>query len=121
MSLEVFNPDDALVRVITRQGRNDGFQFKTHPNMDKTLYNSQGVLGLKDPNRPFPTNSSLGVLKWRFKTTDEDMVPLVINCWPSPSGSESYVNIEYEATDKFDLHNVQILIPIPSAEAPQVN
>eukprot|EP00962_Isochrysis_galbana_P024086 scaffold7365_cov67-Isochrysis_galbana.AAC.2 len=27
-----------------------------------------GVLGLKDVSRAFPTNSSLGVLKWRFQT-----------------------------------------------------
>ena len=121
MSLEVFDPATALVQVVTAQGNNPGFQFKTHPNMNKQLYNSQGVLTLKDPSRPFPTNSSLGVLKWRYQTREEDQVPLVINCWPSPSGSETYINIEYEATDQFDLHNVQILVPVPSADAPTVN
>jgi hypothetical protein len=37
-----------------RQGPNAGFQFKTHPNIDKAGYGN-GVLGLKDPSRPFPT------------------------------------------------------------------
>lgn len=37
-----------------RQGQNSGFQFKTHPNIDKAGYGN-GVLGLKDPSRPFPT------------------------------------------------------------------
>eukprot|EP00775_Hariotina_reticulata_P013884 gene13884-14004_t len=51
-------------------------------------------VGLKDPSRPFPTGSELGVLKWRFQSRDESLVPLSINCWPSASGSQSYVNIE---------------------------
>jgi hypothetical protein len=39
-----------------RQGSNPGFQFKTHPNIDKGGYGN-GVLGLKDPSRPFPTGA----------------------------------------------------------------
>ena len=49
------------------------------------------------------------------------MVPLSINCWPSVSGGESYVNIEYEATADFDLQNVVISIPLPAlSQAPRV-
>ena len=49
------------------------------------------------------------------------MVPLTINCWPSVSGGESYVNIEYESTVAFDLQNVVITIPLPAlAHAPRV-
>lgn len=46
------------------------------------------------------------MLKWRLQTRDESQVPLTINCWPSVSGADSYVNIEYEATAPFDLHKV---------------
>ncbi len=50
------------------------------------------------------------------------MVPLLINCWPSASGGESYVNIEYESTTDFDLQNVAIAIPLPAlAASPKVN
>ncbi len=77
---------------------------------------------MKDPSRPFPTGAQLGVLKWRLQTRDESVVPLSINCWPSISGGESYVNIEYESTASFDLQNVNILIPLPgTAQTPQVN
>ena len=49
-------------------------------------------------------------------------MPLSINCWPSVSGGESYVNIEYEATGAFDLQNVVVAIPLPAlASAPRVN
>lgn len=57
-----------------------------------------------------------------LQTTDESMVPLLINCWPSASGGESYVNIEYESTTDFDLQNVAIAIPLPALSAsPKVN
>ena len=110
--------EDAFIRVAVATGLNEGFQFKTHPNIDKALHASDGVLGLKDPNRPFPMGSPLGILKWRYQTRDESKVPLSINCWPSVSGGESFVSIEYEATDKFDLHNVVISIPLPPLRDP---
>lgn len=110
--------EDAFIRVAIAAGDNEGFQFKTHPNIDKALHASEGVLGLKDPNRPFPMGSPLGILKWRYQTRDESMVPLSINCWPSVSGGESFVSIEYEATEAFDLHNVVVSIPLPPLRDP---
>lgn len=57
-----------------------------------------------------------------LQTQDESRVPLTINCWPSSSGADSYVNIEYESTVDFDLHHVAISIPVPSASsAPRIN
>eukprot|EP00879_Flechtneria_rotunda_P014343 GHRR01014983.1.p1 GENE.GHRR01014983.1~~GHRR01014983.1.p1 ORF type:complete len:479 (+),score=151.16 GHRR01014983.1:639-2075(+) len=121
MSLVVGNDADAYVSLQIRQGANQGFQFKTHPNIDKAGY-SNGVLGLKDPSRPFPTGSELGVLKWRFQGRDESLVPLLINCWPSASGSDSYVNIEYESGVDYDLQHVAIAVPVPHlSHAPVVN
>lgn len=121
MSLVVGNDADAYVAVQIRQGNNPAFQFKTHPNIDKAGY-SNGVLGLKDPSRPFPTGSELGVLKWRFQSKDEDLVPLSINAWPSASGKDCYVNIEYESNVDYDLQGVVIAIPLPHlGHAPTVN
>ncbi|KAG2435159.1 hypothetical protein HXX76_007243 [Chlamydomonas incerta] len=122
MSLVVNTDEEAFIRIAVNSGANKGFQFKTHPNIDKNLYSSSNVLGLKDPARPFPTGSELGILKWRFQTKEENLVPLSINCWPSVSGGESYVNIEYESTSELDLQNVQIIIPVPATgHAPTVN
>ena len=56
----------ARVRVLFEVGANQGYQFKTHPNIDKQLYASN-VLGLKDSDRPFPTGSALPILKWRMQ------------------------------------------------------
>lgn len=114
--------DSQCVKVLLDGTPSSAYQFKTHPNIDKTLYSSENILGLKDPTRPFPTGAPLGVLKWRYQSMDESDIPLTINCWPSVSGGQSYVNIEYECTAPFDLHNVAIVIPVPAlASPPQVN
>ncbi|KAF5448619.1 hypothetical protein F2P56_029130 [Juglans regia] len=124
--LQILNEEDSHIQVQVETGGNPGILFKTHPNMNKELFSNENILGLKDPNRPFPTGqggdaAGVGLLKWRMQTTDESMVPLTINCWPSVSGNETYVSIEYEASSMFDLQNVVISVPLPALrEAPSV-
>ncbi|PQM33936.1 coatomer subunit delta [Prunus yedoensis var. nudiflora] len=127
LSLQILNQEDAHIQVQIETGANPGILFKTHPNMNKELFSNENILGLRDPSRPFPTGQAgdaggVGLLKWRMQTTDESMVPLTINCWPSVSGNETYVNIEYEASQMFDLRNVVISVPLPALrEAPRVS
>lgn len=46
---------------------------------------------------------------------------VAVNCWPSVSGNETYVSIEYEASSMFDLRNVVISVPLPALrEAPTI-
>ncbi|GLT67258.1 hypothetical protein SLA2020_395790 [Shorea laevis] len=126
LSLQILNQDDGLIQVQIETGGNPGILFKAHPNMNKELFSSENILGLKDPNRPFPTGSAgdaagVGLLRWRMQSADESMVPLTINCWPSVSGNETYVSIEYEASSMFDLCNVVISVPLPALrEAPNI-
>lgn len=103
--------EKAYIQLAIATGNNAGVQFNTHPNIDKALYSSKQLLGVKDPSKPFPIGLPQVILKWRFQTTDVDLVPITVNCWPTPSASETFINIEYEATAKYDLHNVVIAIP----------
>eukprot|EP00252_Welwitschia_mirabilis_P008752 TRINITY_DN2088_c0_g1_i4.p1 TRINITY_DN2088_c0_g1~~TRINITY_DN2088_c0_g1_i4.p1 ORF type:complete len:528 (+),score=127.69 TRINITY_DN2088_c0_g1_i4:321-1904(+) len=127
LALQIQQKEDGFIQVQIETGSNNSFQFKTHPNINKELFANNNLLGLKDPSRPFPagpTGDALGVglVKWRMQTTDEALVPLNINCWPSVSGGETYVNIEYEASKMFDLQNVVITIPLPALrDPPSVN
>merc|ERR1719365_47797 len=76
---------------------NKSIQLQTHPNIDKDLFRTRCVIGLKNPAKPFPLNTGVGVLKWRLQTTDESCIPLSINCWPSDNGSGGCdANIEFE-------------------------
>ncbi|KAK4773189.1 hypothetical protein SAY87_028208 [Trapa incisa] len=125
LSLQILNQGDGSIQVQIESGSNPGILYKTHPNINKDLFSNENILGLKDPNRPFPTgqasDAGVGLLKWRMQSVDESMVPLTINCWPSVSGNETYVSIEYEASSTFDLRNVVISVPLPALrEAPNV-
>ncbi|KAL9237512.1 hypothetical protein vseg_012050 [Gypsophila vaccaria] len=124
LSLQILEEKDAYLHVQVESKNNPSILFKTHPNINKELFSTDNILGLKDPNRPFPTGQSgdgVGLLKWRMQSRDESFVPLTISCWPSVSGSQTDVSIEYEASSTFDLKNVIISVPIPSLrEAPNV-
>lgn len=100
-----------------------GVQLQTHPNVDKKLFQSASIIGLKNPEKPFPLNQDIGVLKWRFQTQDDGFMPLSINCWPNEVGNKCDVNIEYELERQdLELNDVTIAIPMPSGVgAPVVN
>ncbi|KAF2068437.1 hypothetical protein CYY_010238 [Polysphondylium violaceum] len=108
------------IKIPTAQGplARKSFQFNTHPLIDKQLFVESNLLKLKDPSRGFP---STGILKWRCKTTDDSMIPLKVSCWPSPGRDSTTVNMEYESLASFELKNIQIFIPNPSASSPIVN
>ncbi|KAF5792966.1 putative Longin-like domain superfamily, coatomer delta subunit, Mu domain-containing protein [Helianthus annuus] len=109
--------DGGLANIDIESAGNPEIKFKTHPNINKELFSSENILESKDPNRPFPAGQSgdgLGLLKLRMQSKDEPAVPLTINCWPSVSGNEIYVSIEYEASSMFDLQNVVISVPLPA-------
>ncbi|AQK40431.1 Coatomer subunit delta [Zea mays] len=137
LALQVLNDTDGFIQLQIESQDIPGLSFKTHPNINKDLFNSQQILGAKDPNRPFPSGQNeTPLVKWRIQGMDESSLPLSggnlffffcltiyqsVNCWPSVSGNETYVNIEYEASEMFDLHNVVISIPLPAVrEAPSV-
>lgn len=67
MYMQAASEEDAFVNVAVNVGSNKGYSFKTHPNIDKNLYNTQNILALRDPERPFPSGSPVGILKWRMQ------------------------------------------------------
>lgn len=56
-----------------------GIQIQTHPNVDKELFRTKQNIALKNATKPFPLNTDVGVLKWRFQTQDENLIPLTSN------------------------------------------
>jgi len=124
LTLKIASEDASKVRLNLTGAPRDGAQLQTHPNIDKALFNGRRQIGMKQADRPFPVNTDVGVLKWRFVTEDESQIPLMINCWPSENNSGGCdVNIEYELEDEsLELRDVEITIPVPSGSgAPVMN
>uniref|UniRef100_A0A8C1I9Y8 Coatomer subunit delta n=1 Tax=Cyprinus carpio TaxID=7962 RepID=A0A8C1I9Y8_CYPCA len=115
ITLRVSDEKNGRIRLKVNNNDKKGVQLQTHPNVDKKLFTVESVIGLKNPDKSFPLKSDVGVLKWRLQTTDEALIPLTINCWPSESGTGCDVNIEYELQDEsLELNDVVISIPVPS-------
>lgn len=122
-TLKITNDRFGRVKIAFLNGDSKGIQLQTHPNVDKKLFQSASIIGLKNPEKPFPLNQDIGVLKWRLQTQDDGFMPLSINCWPNEVGNKCDVNIEYELErEDMELNDVVITIPMPSGVgSPVVN
>jgi len=124
MTLRVSDENCGRIKLRLQNTNNKNIQLQTHPNIDKELFRTRSIIGLKNPAKPFPLNAGVGVLKWRFQTQDEAAIPLSINCWPSENGSGGCdVNIEFTLENtELELNDVVISIPIPNGVgAPNVS
>eukprot|EP00871_Galdieria_phlegrea_P003769 jgi/Galph1/4393/GphlegSOOS_G3111.1 len=113
LMLQVSDPSKACVRFHMQMGNMNAFQVRTHPNIDKSLWTSNQILGLKDASRPFPAGNPLSILRWRLVSSEESLIPLSINCWPAQSSTDTVVIIEYELMSIKELQNILISVPIP--------
>merc|ERR1719187_1810983 len=100
LTLRISDEQLGRVKLYLQNTNNKNIQLQTHPNIDKELFRLQSVIGLKNPAKSFPLNTGVGVLKWRYQTTEDTAMPININCWPSDNGSGGCdVNIEFELED----------------------
>uniref|UniRef100_A0A8D3C029 Coatomer subunit delta n=1 Tax=Scophthalmus maximus TaxID=52904 RepID=A0A8D3C029_SCOMX len=109
VTLRVTDDKSGRIRLIINNNDNKGLQLQQLLKIPETITHPN------NPDKSFPLNNDVGVLKWRLQTTDDALIPLTINCWPSESGTGCDVNIEYELQDdSLELNDVVISIPVPS-------
>ncbi|CAH2098869.1 unnamed protein product [Euphydryas editha] len=118
LTLRISNEQFGRIHVHVDNKDTRPLQLQTHPNVDKEAFRSEGVIRLKQAQRPFPLHSDVGVLKWRLAhaPSDDRAAPLSVNCWPSEGANGGCdVNIEYELEqDHLILSDVSIVIPLPT-------
>lgn len=123
LNLTAMTDDVANCTIKLRSLSNmSNFSFTTHPKMNKALYDKSSVLQLKDQNKGFPSGRPVGILKWTNTSSNDDMIPIKINCWPEEEGrGVMNVNIEY-AMDlaNMELHDVKIHIPLGTSASPNI-
>lgn len=98
-------------------------QYKTHPNIDKKLFNGSKEIGMKDPSKPFPSNDqTLGVLRWKVTpkasvdSEENVLLPLMLTTWVNNNNDGTItLTFEYEnVTDQF-IDEATVLIPAVNA------
>ncbi|TFK56783.1 hypothetical protein OE88DRAFT_1650241 [Heliocybe sulcata] len=126
LNLHITDPDLARVKIYLATPNADlgsELQFKQHPKVEKFVPSKDRVIALRDPSKGFPVGPALAVLRWRYAGTDESLVPLSINCWPTPNNDGTCdVNIEYELeNENITLYDVVVSIPLPAGSYPTVS
>lgn len=122
VKLCVFDPDQSKVLVKT-SGAVKGIQYSLHPKMDRTLWESEGVLSLKDRSKGFPIGSDNAplVLRYRWSTKEECEIPFSVNVWPSTVDGRSVVNVEIQLVKSgFSWRDIIVSIPCATQEPPEV-
>lgn len=125
LQIRISNPELAKAQIKLSLNDSSEFstQYKTHPNVDKKLFNSNSIIGLKDPTKPFPSNDlNLGVLRWRStlkKTDSEDasgLLPIILTTWVNNDNDGTIgLTFEYEVNTAKNVDEVIIIIPIVNA------
>jgi len=95
MTLRVSDENCAKIKLKLQNTDNKNIQLQTHPNIDKELFRSKTVIGLKNPAKPFPVNTGVGVLKWRFQTQNDVVISIPI---PHGVGAPNVSECEGEYT-----------------------
>lgn len=106
----------------------DKKQFKTHPNVDRNLFQLENIVTVKDKSKTFPSNDQpLGVLRWRSvgKQDDNSLVPFIFTIWTNVlDDGQAQVTLEYELTSEFiekhpnhpSIENLKILVPVATQD-----
>lgn len=120
LTLTANNDESGLCSVQMKLGSNLSlFTLNTHPKINKPLFDRNGLLQLKDTTKGFPSARPVGILKWTYSNTSDELLPLQINCWPEEEGrNRMNVTIEYTMPlSNLTLHDVEITIPLGTSDS----
>jgi coatomer subunit delta len=121
LTLTALDDESANCGVQLKLGDTGEFVFNTHPKVNKPLYDKSYLVQLKDTSKGFPSERPVGILRWTYACTNDDLVPLKINCWPEEeSRGQMNVSIEYTLEKSMDLHDVRIRIPLGTSDSPTI-
>ncbi|KAJ2907241.1 hypothetical protein MKZ38_006535 [Zalerion maritima] len=119
LSLRITDASLTKLKLNLAANPSHGAQFRTHPNVDRNLFNSSKVIQMSNSARGFPVNNPVGVLRWRAspKTDDSSAVPITFTVWANRGSGNNYsMTVEYELTGGGTLQDVSVSIPFATSE-----
>lgn len=118
LTLRISDPSLTKVKLNLNAIPSHGAQFRTHPNVDRNLFNGSKIIQMSNTSRGFPVNNAVGVLRWRAspKTDDTSACPISFTVWINKEGDKYNMTIEYELTGGDALADVSVVIPYSGSE-----
>jgi hypothetical protein len=119
LHLRISDPTLTKVKLDLVAKQSHGVQFRTHPNVDKAMFNGSKAIQMTNTAKGFPVNNSVGVLRWKAspKTDDTTALPIQFTVWVvGGQGDPLNITIEYELTGEDPLKDVTVIIPYASSE-----
>ena len=119
LHLRISDPSLTKVKLDLLASPTHGAQFKTHPKVDKAIFNNAQALQLKDQSSGFPVNNSVGVLRWAVSASADtpDILPITFTVWVNKGSDDSFtITVEYELTGTDSLTDVVVMIPYSTSE-----
>ncbi|KAL8761853.1 MAG: hypothetical protein Q9184_002056 [Pyrenodesmia sp. 2 TL-2023] len=119
LQLRIADSSLTKVKLDLTANASHNAQFRTHPNVDKALFNGSKAIQLKDPSKGFPANQSVGVLRWSASVAAEapNVPPVTFTVWVNKGSDESWnIMVEYELTGDHSLRDVSVAIPYATSE-----
>lgn len=119
LQLKISDPTLTKVKLDLIAVSSHGVQFRTHPNVDKALFNSSKAIQMSNATKGFPVNNSVGVLRWRAvpKADDSSALPISFTVWVNKGSDDTFnVTIEYELTGGDNLKDVTVIVPCATSE-----
>lgn len=119
LNLRVSDPSMTKVKLSLSATPSHGAQFRTHPNVDRNMFNGSKVIQMNNTAKGFPVNNSVPVLRWRAspKPDDTSALPISFTVWVNRSSDGNCtLTVEYELTGGDALNDVSVVIPYSSNE-----
>ncbi|KAM0285315.1 hypothetical protein ACHAQH_001504 [Verticillium albo-atrum] len=118
LTLRISDPSLTKVKLNLQATPTQGAQFRTHPNVNRNLFNDSKVIQMSNAARGFPVNNAVGVLRWRAtpKADDPSACPITFTVWINNDGGKYNMTVEYELTGGDALNDVSVVIPYQSSE-----
>lgn len=118
LTLRISDPSLTKLKLGLHAVASHGAQFRTHPNVDRNLFNGSKVIQMSNTARGFPVNNAVGVLRWRAspKVDDASACPITFTVWINKEGDKYNMTVEYELTGSDALKDVSVIIPYAGSE-----
>ncbi|ORY69464.1 adaptor complexes medium subunit family protein [Pseudomassariella vexata] len=119
LTLRISDPSLTKIKLALSATASHGAQFRTHPNVDKGLFNSSKTIQMSNAARGFPVNNAVGVLRWRAtpKADNASAVPIQFTVWVTKGSEGNFgITVEYELTGSDELKDVSVVIPYATSE-----